>query len=91
MYTLKSNVNDRPRMRSALLPDGMVLRMAEGVPCPHCGHPLQNYPKPLGPPNSFALICLACDQDVFRYEANEGRRAGRCARQRIVASCGGCT
>ncbi|MET4036510.1 hypothetical protein ABIB94_008107 [Bradyrhizobium sp. JR7.2] len=63
-----SNVNNPPRMRSALLPDGMVLRMAEGVPCPHCGHPLGNYPKPLGWPNSFALICDACHQDVFCYE-----------------------
>ena len=61
-----TNVNNPPRMRSAVLPDDMVLRMAEGLLCP-CGRPLQNYPEPLGWPYSFGLIC-ACHQDVLRYE-----------------------
>jgi hypothetical protein len=61
-----SNVNNPPRMRSAVLPDG-ILRMAEGVQC-RCGHLVQNYPKALGWPNSFALICDACHQDVLSYE-----------------------
>lgn len=61
-----SNVNNPPRMRSALL-DGMVLRMAEGMQC-RCGHLVQNYPKALGWPGSFALICDACHQDVICYE-----------------------
>jgi hypothetical protein len=63
-----SNVNNPPRMRSALLPNGMVFRMAEGVLCPYCGHPVANYPKPLGSSGSFALICLECHQDVFICE-----------------------
>lgn len=62
-----SNVNNRPSMRSALLPDGMALRIAEGLQC-RCGRPVQNYPKALGWPGSFALICDACHQDVLCYE-----------------------
>lgn len=69
MSTLKlSNVNNRPRMRSAVLPNGMIFRMPDGVLCP-CGHLVPNYPKPLGSPYSFGLICPACHQDVFCYEA----------------------
>jgi hypothetical protein len=63
-----SNVNNPPRMRSALLPDGMVLRMAEGLLCP-CGRPLKNYPDPL--PKGFRLICDACHQDVLCYEPQQ--------------------
>lgn len=68
MSTCKlSNVNNPPRMRSALVPDGMVLRIAEGTLC-RCGRLVQNYPEPLSWPNSFRLICDGCHQDLLSYE-----------------------
>ena len=61
-----SNVNDTSRMRSAVLPDGMVLRMPEGVLC-SCGRPFRNDPEPLT--KGFRVICGACHQDVLCYES----------------------
>jgi hypothetical protein len=66
-----SNFSNPPRMWSASVPDRMVLRMAEGMSCPHCGRPLRNYPRPLGPPDSFALICDGCHHDVLCYEPQQ--------------------
>jgi hypothetical protein len=64
------NVSDLPRMRTTVLPDGMILRLARGVLCP-CGRPVQNYPRQLGWPNSFSLICDACHHDVLVYEPHQ--------------------
>lgn len=59
-----SNVNI-PRL-AAVLPHGMVLRVAAGMRCPYCDAVLRNHPEPLEPPG-FRLLCDNHDE-IFVFE-----------------------